>query len=481
MSIRQHLSTFFSEFAQDPSAGAGARVADMPNGSIEIESVTKRFRKVTASKKSYTTVKSDVMGWFKNRKESGEVSHFDALSDVSFSIEPGSSLGIVGRNGSGKSTILKLIAGIYHPDQGTVRVRGTISALIELGAGFHPDFTGRENVFLGGIMYGLSKKEIEARFDDIVRYAELEDCIDDPVRTYSSGMYMRLGFSLAVHTDPDILLVDEVLAVGDATFINRCQETISEFRRRGKTLIFVTHDLSSVSRWCDDAIWLDKGKVRERGEPRYVIDKYLGCVEDAEEAELKRRNEGNLSAENLPLNLDPRDDARGRSRTRWGNKDVEILEVKMSTLEGEDKWLFHGEEGVRVRVTYQINKPLKDLVFGIGVLRADGTEIHGSNTEIDDVSPPLPAENDTYPQTAAYEYNISRLGLLEDSYYLDVAAHSKDGLPYDYHHRLHNFSIRSSKKHSGIYNPPHQWSFEGDEEKFDKAESGVKFARRSRG
>lgn len=476
MSIRQYIDSLLSDFRQETYSSGDS---DLPLGAIRIEGATKRFRKVTASKKSYTTVKSDIMSWLR-KSESNEVSHFYALRDVSFSIEPGSSLGIVGRNGSGKSTILKLIAGIYHPDQGKVGVRGRISALIELGAGFHPDFTGRENVFLGGIMYGLSRAEIEARFEDIVRYAELEHCIDDPVRTYSSGMYMRLGFSLAVHTDPDILLVDEVLAVGDAAFINRCQETISEFRRRGKTLIFVTHDLSSVSRWCDDAIWLDQGKVRERGEPRYVIDKYLSCVQDAEQEALELRNAEQLGAENLPVSQDPRDDARGSSRTRWGNRDVEILEVSMLNKNDEAKWLFGSEDEIRVRVRYQVNKPLKDLVFGVGILRADGTEIHGTNTEIDDVSPPLPETTASLPQVGVWEFLISRNGLLEDSYYLDVAAHSIDGLPYDYHHRLHSFSIRATKKHSGVMNPPHEWIFDSVDEVQEQT-SEVSLAKQSRG
>src|SRR5205809_3913465 len=211
---------------------------------------------------------------------------FPALKDVSFSVPKGSTYGVIGRNGSGKSTALKLVAGITKPTSGTVRVEGRISALIELGAGFHPEISGRENVFINGIMLGLTKREIAARFDEIVDFAELTEFINAPVKTYSSGMYMRLGFAVAIHVNPDVLLVDEVLAVGDEGFTHKCLDKFAEFKRRGKTILLVTHSLGLVERFCDDALWLDAGKVRGHGDPKRIVGAYLTDIEQREEQEL---------------------------------------------------------------------------------------------------------------------------------------------------------------------------------------------------
>src|SRR5947199_5255632 len=208
---------------------------------------------------------------------------FPALKEVSFSVPKGSTYGVIGRNGSGKSTVLKLVAGITKPTSGTVRVRGRISALIELGAGFHPEISGRENVFINGIMLGLTKQQIQARFDEIVDFAELRDFIDAPVKTYSSGMYMRLGFAVAIHVDPDVLLVDEVLAVVDEAFTHKCLDKFAEFKRRGKTVLIVTHSLGLVERFCDEVVWLDRGRVAGEGDPRRIVDAYLTSIEESEE------------------------------------------------------------------------------------------------------------------------------------------------------------------------------------------------------
>src|SRR5215510_3734517 len=207
---------------------------------------------------------------------------FTALTDVSFRVAKGSTYGVIGRNGSGKSTALKLVAGITKPTSGSVRVEGRISALIELGAGFHPEISGRENVFINGIMLGLSKQQIRDRFDEIVDFAELREFIDAPVKTYSSGMYMRLGFAVAIHVDPDVLLVDEVLAVGDEGFTHKCLDKFAEFRRRGKTILLVTHSLNLVERFCDEALWLDEGRALSHGDPKRVVGAYLTKVEQGE-------------------------------------------------------------------------------------------------------------------------------------------------------------------------------------------------------
>jgi lipopolysaccharide transport system ATP-binding protein len=238
---------------------------------ILLEGVSKRFRKVKL-RSGYTTFKTALTHLFANNTPPTEF--VEALTDVNVTVGPGATLGIVGRNGSGKSTLVRVIAGIYKADRGRVVTRGRVSALIELGAGFHPDFSGRENIYVNGIILGLSKKEIRRRFDEIAHFAGIEDFIDAPVRTYSSGMYMRLGFSVAVHVDPDILLVDEVLAVGDEPFVQKCLKRMDDFKKQGKTIVLIGHDLSLVERWCNSALLLEEGRVTAQGLPADVVAAY---------------------------------------------------------------------------------------------------------------------------------------------------------------------------------------------------------------
>jgi len=258
----------------------------MTGKAIEAVDVHKIYRRY-GRRKHFATLKSALLsGDLLRDLRADEVFH--ALRGVTFSVESGRTFGIIGRNGSGKSTMLKLVAGIGKPTAGSVRVAGRVSALIELGAGFHPEISGRDNVFINGMMLGLTKREIARRFDDIVAFAALQDFIDAPVKTYSSGMYMRLGFAVAVNVDPDVLLVDEVLAVGDEAFTHKCLDTFAEFKRRGKTILFVTHQLDLIERFCDEALWLDAGIVKAQGDPRRVIDEYRLDVAAVENQALAR-------------------------------------------------------------------------------------------------------------------------------------------------------------------------------------------------
>ena len=262
---------------------------------IELTNVTKIYRKY-ARRKQFATLKSALLsGSLIQDLQPDET--FPALQGVSFNVPAGGTYAVIGRNGSGKSTALKLVAGITKPTTGTVKVQGRISALIELGAGFHPEISGRENVFINGIMLGLTKREVTKRFDEIVEFAELQQFIDAPVKTYSSGMYMRLGFAVAIHVDPDVLLVDEVLAVGDEGFTHKCLDKFGEFKRRGKTILLVTHSLNLVERFCDEALWLDHGKVRGSGDPKRVVGAYLTDVGKSEEQELARTEKRSQSNE----------------------------------------------------------------------------------------------------------------------------------------------------------------------------------------
>jgi len=387
---------------------------------------------------------------------------FPALKNVSFKVAKGSTFGVMGRNGSGKSTALKLVAGITKPTSGNVRVDGRISALIELGAGFHPEISGRENVFINGIMLGLSKREIQARFDEIVDFAELRDFIDAPVKTYSSGMYMRLGFAVAINVDPDVLLVDEVLAVGDEGFTHKCLDKFGEFRRRGKTILLVTHSLNLIERFCDEAIWLDAGEKQAEGDPKRVIGAYLTAVEVMEEQLLAETTARAVQeAAEPPANpaapaaVDP-DDLFTATEGRWGSREAEIVGVTLLDKDHQPSFVFHTGEPMSIRLHVRAAQPIDDFVFGIGLFNADGVCCYGTNTYIEEMNPQRLAGE------AEVTFAIDTLDLVEGTYKLDVAIHKRDGYPYDFHRLLYTFRVNSRTQDIGIYRPHHHWTFSGD-------------------
>ena len=410
---------------------------------VDIVGLSKSFNRRRLGKGGYTTIKSLFAAPFGKRSEDQEVTR--AIKDLTLRIPKGASVGLIGRNGSGKSTFLKLVTGIYKPDRGTISVNGRVAALIELGAGFHPDFTGRENVYLGGVMHGLSKREIESRFEEIVAFAELERVIDEPVRTYSSGMFMRLGFSLAVHTDPDVLLVDEVLAVGDAGFVTKCKDKISALRGEGKTLVLVTHDLAAVERWCDEALWLESGEVKDRGDPRRVIDKYYQFVEEGEEkllvAERDAPTHGSSDHVTVP------------ESQRWGSREIEITNVSLLTGEGASRLLFHPNDSAEIHISYKVHQPTEDVVFGVAINQNNGGVAFGTNTDIEHVKVPALGTEGTL------RYAIDRIGLNDGAYTIDVAVHRRDGYPYDYHKGAVKFAVRCPEKYVGALVPPARWRF----------------------
>jgi ABC-type polysaccharide/polyol phosphate transport system ATPase subunit len=332
----------------------GGVVPSVPNKvAIELVNVTKVYRRYGSH--HFATLKSALMqrSILQDLKPSET---FHALTDVSISVPAGSTFGVIGRNGSGKSTALKLVAGITKPTSGTVSVKGRISALIELGAGFHPEISGRENVFINGIMLGLTKREIEKRFDEIVEFAELRDFIDEPVKAYSSGMYMRLGFSVAIHVDPEVLLVDEVLAVGDEGFTHKCLDKFADFKRRGKTVLLVTHSLGLVERLCDEAVWLDGGRKQIEGDPKRVVDAYVARVAQQEEnflasEEVKALQEQPAQAVDVPVMAsDPTEDLTKAAEGRWGSRLVEISQVGLLDAKGHAAHVFQSGDSMRLHM-----------------------------------------------------------------------------------------------------------------------------------
>src|SRR4051812_22147929 len=270
--------------------------------------------------------------------------------------------------------MLKCVAGITRPTSGNVRVEGRISALIELGAGFHPEISGRENVFINGIMLGLSKREIQERFDDIVEFAELREFIDAPVKTYSSGMYMRLGFAVAINVNPDVLLVDEVLAVGDEGFTHKCLDKFAEFKRSNKTILLVTHSLSLVERFCDEALWLDGGRAMSHGDPKRVVGAYLTKVEEGEEQLMASTTARAVEDATPPAEQpsDPTANMFQATEGRWGSREVEITDVVFLDAGGQPSFVFHSGEPLAIRVKVRAAHPTDDFVFGIGLFNADG-------------------------------------------------------------------------------------------------------------
>jgi ABC-type polysaccharide/polyol phosphate transport system ATPase subunit len=381
---------------------------------------------------------------------------FTALDGVTFDVERGTTFGVIGENGSGKSTLLKLLAGITKPTRGTLSVLGRISALIELGAGFHPEISGRENVAINAIMLGLTRKEVDERFGEIVAFAELQDFIDAPVKTYSSGMYMRLGFSVAIHVEPDVLLIDEVLAVGDESFTRKCLDKIAEFRRRGKTILIVTHALGLVERMCDDVLWLRHGKVAGRGDPKRVIDAYLSYVAGGEEKQLAALA-ASPPATSLSQPADsPSPHPHGYQSGRWGSREIEITRVRLLDRNGKERHVFAPGESLRVVLSVRAKRLEQDFVFGVGLFAADGTSVYGTNTDLEGF------EARRLEGEAEVTLVLQDLRLVEGTYLLDVAAHKADGTPYDYLRGLHQFRVKSRLKDVGIYRPQHSWNFSGE-------------------
>jgi ABC-type polysaccharide/polyol phosphate transport system ATPase subunit len=433
---------------------------------IELNHVSKIYRKF-GNRRQFATLKSALLSGSLIRDLKPDES-FTAVSDVTVKVPAGRTLGVIGRNGSGKSTLLKLVAGITKPSTGELVVRGRISALIELGAGFHPEISGRENVFINGIMLGLTKKEVARRFDEIVEFAELEEFIDAPVKTYSSGMYMRLGFAVAIHVDPDVLLVDEVLAVGDEGFTHKCLDKFAEFKRRGKTILLVTHSLGLVERFCDEALWMDAGSMKALGDPKRVVGAYVTDVEHSEEQQLAaadaRAQESAITVSpdepaSAVLPDNPVESATGpadmfrAAEGRWGSREIEIVDVALTGSDGERAHVFHSGEPLSVRLRVRAPVAIEDFVVGIGIFNAEGVCCYGTNTDIEE----LKAKKIFGDAEAVF--SIDSLDLVEGTYKLDVAIHKLDGYPYDYHRLLHTFRVKSRTKDVGIYRPKHQWAF----------------------
>jgi len=379
---------------------------------------------------------------------------FWALRDVSFTVAPGETLGIVGENGAGKSTILKLISRILEPQSGYVKTFGQVASLLELGAGFHPDLTGRENVYLYGSILGVSRRQMRARFDEIVDFAEIDRFLDAPLKHYSSGMQVRLGFAVATSLDPDILLIDEVLAVGDEAFQKKCLHRISNFQREGKTIVFISHALDTVKRLCTRALWLEDGYLVADGTTQGVVERYRGRTWERE-AERLEEEQGVPSDSATRAATEP--DATTKqlrqtdAKSRWGSGEITISGVSLHAPDDRPRYLLRTGEPLIVKIKYQQHTAMPAPVFGIAIYRADGLWCYGTNTGIENISiGSLPPEGEM-----AIEF--PQLDLLDGDYTLDVAVHDEDGRAYDYFCSCASFVVRSHIKDDGVFRPAHRW------------------------
>src|SRR3954452_3717375 len=384
----------------------------MAEPAVVVDAFSKRFRLYHERNQS---LKAALM-----RGRRAIVDEFWALEDVSLEVPKGSTFGLIGENGSGKSTLMKCMAKILRPDKGKLTVDGKVSALLELGAGFHPELSGRENVYLNGAILGLSQKELRGKFDEIVDFAGVGQFIDQPVKNYSSGMYVRLGFSVAINFDPDVLLGDEVLAVGDEAFQRKCNEKFSDLKSAGKTIVIVSHSMVSVHNLCDRVAWLEHGRVKMLDSARKVVDEYSGNVQvDREE-----------------------DEAEGSYR--WGSGDGRIEKVELLNDTGTPVTQVHTGRALTIRLHYEMKKPINRPVFGLAIHTLDGTHVTGPNTRDYDVVP------DRLEGTGYVDFRIDRLLLLKGTYDITVSLYDYAILkPYDLRHKVLRFAVEVGDPHEG--------------------------------
>lgn len=421
-----------------PTGVAPATSAAQPSATevaIEVRDVRKKFRRFNDRRTNLKEIFSS------RRSRLPRHDDFWALKGVDLEIPRGKTFGLVGHNGSGKSTLLKLIAGIHRPTSGTITHHGRISAMLELGAGFHPEMSGRDNIYLNGSILGMTRKQIDAAMDTIIEFSGLAEFIDTPVKVYSSGMYVRLGFAIAVNLDPEILIVDEVIAVGDEEFQRRCFDHLYELRRRGVTIVLVTHSMGLVADLCDEAAWLDGGTIKAVGPARDVVDSYL--------AEVNRKEAAATGPETA---------AEDEGRTaRRGTGELRITKVSFLDDEGrEQKFLTTGRPAT-IRLSYEATTDLPSVTFGLGLAHESGAALAGPNSGYGPSAFAVPSG------TGHVDFAVDPL-LLQPGEFLVSAAAVDKGHTYDYRDRVFVLKVRAEDAvtEPGLVRLPGTWSIAPD-------------------
>jgi len=422
----------------------------MNNPAIEFSGVTKiysiRERGYRTFRDSFSRSLNKVRQKFKrnpnNDLSSNDNNIIHALNNVSFGVDRGEALGIIGANGSGKTTILRLLANVTEPSSGEISVSGKVAPLIHVGAGFHPELTGRENVYLNATIMGLSKDEIDKKYEDIVSFAELERFMDTPVKRYSSGMYVRLGFAVVANIDPDIFLIDEILSVGDLAFQRKCLNTMSKIRKTDKSIVFVSHNISAVKGLCDRVIWLNKGEITREGDPSEVISAYTSYMTSKSQF--------------------VQDTSYIGGKTHWGTGEARFTNVELLNSEGKKADIFVPGDEITVRLEYKANKRIDSPVFWIGIINDDEVKVFGSHYNKERVGEYIIKEK------GALNCTIDTRLLRPGNYYVMVGVYGEFGLAYDRIGRACTMTIMYKKKKGyekyygygapGIVNLPHKWT-----------------------
>jgi lipopolysaccharide transport system ATP-binding protein len=364
---------------------------------------------------------------------------FWVLRNIDLEVKPGEMLGVIGPNGAGKSTLLKLLSRIFEPTSGQMEINGRVGALLELGAGFHPDLTGRENIYLNGSILGFGRAEMARMYDDIVAFSEMERFIDIPMRQYSSGMFMRLGFSVAIHLQPDILLVDEVLAVGDRAYQARCLDRIREMRQQGVTIVFVSHNLGQVQEMCNRAVWLENGHVEAEGTPEQVIHEYASQLTRSSTQALQKAQSS---------------DSTGTQPGASSANKAQIVQVQLLDREGHEQRSFRTGETFTVRIHFVAHQRIEHPLIGLALYESSGFHINGPNTALAGL------DIESIEGPGYIDYVVESLPLLEGTYLVSTALYDQAGIyPYDYHHQAYIFHVHPSEdvteEHGSILIPSH--------------------------
>ena len=409
-----------------------------PENAIEVRNVKKKF-KIFYDKGN--DLKDRIL--FRNRN------HYEdrwVLKGISFSVRKGEAVGLIGHNGCGKSTTLKLLTKILYPDEGTVEMAGRVSSLIELGAGFHPDMTGRENIYTNASIFGLTRKEIDKRLQEIIDFSELEEFIDNPVRTYSSGMYMRLAFSVAINVDANILLIDEILAVGDANFQKKCFDKLREIKSHGTTIVIVSHALEQIEQICETSYWIEDGLIKDSGTPKTVHDHYLKSMEEKRNQQLeKQHHQENQDKPPKPETSETEQlpDFCEKTAVRMGTGAVRFTNAMLCNLENQKQFIFNSEDKIKIVLEYESFQPDLKGNFGYGIFREDSLHCYGTNILIE--------TGDYIPvQKKGRVEIIFQNSLLPAKYFLDIAVHSHDGIIFDDIRQAISFVVSSDKYDIGV-------------------------------
>lgn len=442
---------------------------------IEVCHISKSF-KVYYDKG--TTIKDRFLSRGRNRYEERKV-----LKDISFEVKKGEAIGLIGKNGCGKSTTLKLLTQIIYPNSGTIEMKGRVSSLLELGAGFHPDMSGRENIYMNAAVFGLTHKEIDKRLKEIIQFSELEAFIDNPVRTYSSGMYMRLAFSVAINVDADILLVDEILAVGDISFQKKCFEKLNDIKRSGTTIVIVSHSMDQIEKICDKSIWIEEGIVKEEGYPKDIHEHYLYAMEQERLKRFQEEYYNNTGASQIAdaqivpeasviaeetaavdtaclplaneinkLTINFLSKTNRAANNRQG--DASFTDMYITDITGKERIIFETGEDIVVYLKYQTKKLNLTGTFCLLIYRDDGVYCYGTNTYI---------EQKEIINLNQYQYLkiiLHAVPLLPGKYYFTIAMHDEQAVNYENIDRAATFQLYSGKGEQGIVRISTDWSLE---------------------